>query len=471
MNADDDGLTLEDLAHCFDGAVPAVIATVSGDGVPNVTFLSRVRVVDSMRVALSNQFFSKTSANIVERPRASVLVLDGRSYEQYRLTLVFERTERRGPVFERLREDIDVMAALAGLHDVFRLRTADIFRVVDIEHMKSGVHRRGESVKVLEPGRRDGLDTTRVSELSVRLSRCGDLDAVVRMALTGLTEVFGYEHAILMLADEDNRTLFTVGAVGYVEESVGSEVLMGEGVLGQVAARCVPLRVDGLGQATKYAATVRRSYEAAGGAAADQPGVPGLQNPASQLAVPAMALGSLVGVLAVEDEAPLAFTAADEAVLVVVASVIAAAVDAERSRERAAEIEAVATSASMPEPDGRISLIRVFEADGSVFVDDEYLVKGVAGRILLALVRAYVEEGRSDFTNRELRLDSSLGLPAVKDNLESRLLLLQRRLEERDAPARIVRTGRGRFRLEVRTRLGVATMEEEGANDNSGGNR
>lgn len=85
----------------------------------------------------------------------------------------------------------------------------------------------------------------------------------------------------------------------------------------------------------------------------------------------------------------------------------------------------------------------------SVFLDGDYLIKGVAGSILWTLLQDYSSRQRVEFSNRELRVDPRVRLPGVSDNLEARLVLLGRRLVERNAPLRIEKTGRGRFRLQV----------------------
>jgi hypothetical protein len=101
-----------------------------------------------------------------------------------------------------------------------------------------------------------------------------------------------------------------------------------------------------------------------------------------------------------------------------------------------------------PPVSGGVAL-RFHPLDQSVFLDNDYLIKGVAGAILWRLARQHAETGRTDFTTRELRLDGSLRLPAHAENLDARLILLRKRLEERNACLRIDKTGRGRFRLNV----------------------
>jgi len=65
----------------------------------------------------------------------------------------------------------------------------------------------------------------------------------------------------------------------------------------------------------------------------------------------------------------------------------------------------------------------------------------------------------ADEAAEELRLDKALELPGFRDNLDTRLVLLKRRLEERQSPIRIERTGRGRFRMDV---TGTLSLETQG---------
>jgi adenylate cyclase len=140
MSEDSGRLRVSDISQCFEGIIPAEIATASADGVPNVTHLSRVHMLDDERVVLSNQFFSKTMRNLAENPQACVVVIDPDNYDSYRMVLHYERTERRGPIFERLRRDVDAIAALTGMEGVFKLRSADVYRVVELELVRAKVH-------------------------------------------------------------------------------------------------------------------------------------------------------------------------------------------------------------------------------------------------------------------------------------------------------------------------------------------
>ncbi len=450
-------LTVGDLALCFEGAIPAVIATASAQGTPNITYLSRIRRVDDQRIALSNQFFSKTVRNLTENPRASVLLIDPTTYDEYRLTIVYERTDQRGPVFEKLREDVDTVAALEGMQDVFKLRAADIYRVQHVERVRARMQPADTDVRT------SGPRSVQLAELTARIGRSTDLDTLVNVTVDGLRELLGFEHSMLLLCDERGERLFTIASRGYEAEGVGSEIPVGEGTIGMAAARCTSMRLGNLRQMARYSKSVRKSFEDAEwvGPGREIP-VPGLVDVQSRLAAPAMAAGQLVGVLVVESPQLIAFDETDEALLAVVGSLVANAIELQHARDPADDDAAARAdlAAAPTHPSNPPTRVRYFPVDGSTFLDGDYLIKGVAGRILWLLLAHYDRDGRIEFTNREVRLDPTLELPEFRDNLESRLILLKRRLVERDAPIQIEKTGRGRFRLIVDTPL---VLEAAGA--------
>ncbi len=110
--------------------------------------------------------------------------------------------------------------------------------------------------------------------------------------------------------------------------------------------------------------------------------------------------------------------------------------------------ERPASARNDPDPGGRPPLQLVYyQADDTILCDSAYIVKGAPGRILWAMLTSHADSGRTQFTNRELRLDESLGLPAGNDNLEARLLVLRRRLASIDCGVTLRRVGRGRLEL------------------------
>ncbi|MDX6474225.1 MAG: adenylate cyclase, partial [Gaiellaceae bacterium] len=88
-------VALESILSCFRGVIPAAFATCGPDGVPNITYMSIIQYVDSERVALSRQFFNKTSRNLDANPASQALVVDPDTAHQYTLDLEFLHTETR----------------------------------------------------------------------------------------------------------------------------------------------------------------------------------------------------------------------------------------------------------------------------------------------------------------------------------------------------------------------------------------
>ena len=136
-------IPLREIAGCFEGMIPPVVSTCSADGVPNVVQLSQIHLVDDDHVALSNQFFGKTVANLVDNPYASVVVIEPSTFASYQLCLEHLRSETEGPAFERMHDQIEAIAALTGMSGVFSLRAVEVFRVVDCHRVPAAVFDEG----------------------------------------------------------------------------------------------------------------------------------------------------------------------------------------------------------------------------------------------------------------------------------------------------------------------------------------
>ena len=434
-------LTLDAIRNCLDGLIPASIATCTPEGEPNIAYLSQVHYVDPQHVALSFQFFNKTRANVLVNPHATVQVIDPDTAAHYLLSLRYLRTETAGAIFENMKAKLAGIASHTGMSKVFRLLGADIYEVLQIEAVPC-------PVLALETPPRSILSALKQSLQS--LTRQSDLSTLLDQTLLCLSQHFDIQHALLLMLDETGQRLYTVASQGYSVTGVGSEIALGQGVIGIAAQERTPIRIIHMAQDSVYSRAVQLSMQKSNPCWNLETKIPfpGLAEPSSQLAVPIVFDDRLLGVLYVESEQELRFTYEDEDALLILAQQLAAYLHITLQKKRLIEpattsIPLAAHANEQPVP------IRYYPADSSVFIDNEYLIKGVAGAILWKLLRDFDASKRTNFSNRELRMDPSIRLPDLSDNLESRLILLQRRLAERCSFLRIEKSGRGRFCLSV----------------------
>jgi adenylate cyclase len=425
--------TLGAIRACLEGVIPAVVATCSAEGVPNATYVSQMQYVDARHVALSFQFFNKTRENILANPQATALVIDPVVGDSYRLELLYLRTETEGALFQNMKAKLAGIASHTGMTGVFRLLGADVYRVLSVQRVP------GPALPRPAP-QRNLLNALRGA--SIKVTESCDLASLLDHALAVLALEFDISHALLLVADELGKRLYTVASRGYPATGVGSEIAFGEGVIGVAAQYRTPIRINHM--------TLEYVY---GRAAQAEPAeteipFPGLAEPHSQLAVPILAAGRLLGVLCVESPQDLRFSYDDEDALVVLCSQLGLAMHALQQGSEAAP-DVAPPAAGGRSPRAPALEVRRYRANDSVFVGGDYLIKGVAGAILWKLLRQQADTGRCDFSNRELRVAPDLRLPEVADNLEARLILLQRRLAERCPQIAIEKTGRGQFRLRL----------------------
>ncbi|MFP5392180.1 MAG: GAF domain-containing protein [Gammaproteobacteria bacterium] len=428
-------IPLESIRAALEGAMPGTLATASADGMPNLAQVAHVQYVDSQHIALPCQFFNQTRRNLQAHPQATLALTDPFTGALYRLGLEYVRSDADGALFGQMRARFAALASHTGLSGMFTLQCADVFRVLAISQAPG-------ATLPAPPARRNMLAALRRATERIRLD--AGLDALLEDTLAALESEFGIRHAMALLFDEARGSLACAAVRGY---GAGGppEIALGAGVIGVAAQERTPIRIGHMNSEYGYHRAIRASTVECGFGVAlgDEIALPGLPEPRSQMALPMLGDERLIGVLYVESTLELRFTCDDEDALAVLAAQLGQDIeDMQASGQVTVEAAAPPVAAS-----GDALVVKHFAYNDSVFLGEDYLIKGVAGSIFATLVADCIQTGRTEFSNRELRLDPRVRLPGLSDNLEARLLLLSRRLDERSAPVRIEKTGRGRFKL------------------------
>ena len=432
-------ISLSAIRDAFDGISPSAIATVDSAGEVNVSYLSDVHYIDETHIALSFQFFNKTHRNIHENPIAQLVLLHPHTSEKFRITVQYLRTETSGQLFERMRAKLAGIASHHGMAQVFRLLGADVYRVLSVERTPG---------KALSPPPQPSL-MPKVRRVFEALAGHTTSDSLVSALLPALAANFDIHHSMMLAIDWDSKRLYTLDSYGYPTSGVGSEVALGDGVIGVAAEIAAPVRINHMLQENAYSRAVRREILKEGATLEPEIALPGLVNPQSQMAVPTQIGQQIKGVLFVESPKNYAFNHDLEDAVWMVAQHFGALLG-QFPDANCQEFDAEPMGPARQQPlEGPALRVRYFPGTATVFLNDEYLIKGVAGAILWKLLREFRTHGRTQFSSRELRLDPSIGLPQVSDNLATRLILLKRRLEERDHGIRLLQGGRGQMQLEV----------------------
>jgi adenylate cyclase len=408
-----DVVGLESIRDCLRAGLPSPMATCSPDGTPHISYISQVQYLDSERVATSRQSFNRALVHLDASPLSQALIVRPATGEQFRLDLRYLHTATEGEEFEAMRANLDAIASHTGMGPGFRLRGLDVHRVLRCTRVRRGSRepQRGTISDPLVP----------LEQFARRLEQRTSYEELAQEVTDALDDLFGFRYAVLVTA---------------------GDIESGAGLIGTAASRRRVIVTANLARARAMAAAVNGVAGTAGSSELALPGLPGARSAA---AVPLVVGKDVLGVLYLESAEPSAFGGPTEGLLRIIGAHAAAALAA-RSAPAAEGPRRVAVTAAAPSSEPTIELV-YYQADDTVLCDSTYIVKGAPGRILWSMLKAHADSGRTEFSNRELRLDESLGLPPGNDNLEARLLVLRRRLAAIDCGVTLERVGRGRLEL------------------------
>lgn len=147
-----------------------------------------------------------------------------------------------------------------------------------------------------------------LAELSQEINASLNLDEVLASAATLVKRLIAYEIFAVLLPEEGTNQLYFRFAIGHRPEVVEHwRIPMGEGIIGAVAATGQPIRVGNVSEDSRY--------------------LNALDSVSSELAVPLIVRGRVIGVLDIESSQPNYFTRDQQNILMLVAARIGTAIE------------------------------------------------------------------------------------------------------------------------------------------------
>jgi hypothetical protein len=125
----------EEMQAAMQGMIPSVIATCDAEGMPNTTVISQAYYVDENHVAISHQFFNKTIRNIRAVPKACLVIMHPEDGNQWKLHIEYSHSEEEGDLFDRMAMQLEAIASMVGMEDIFVLKAAEVFRVTSVQFL------------------------------------------------------------------------------------------------------------------------------------------------------------------------------------------------------------------------------------------------------------------------------------------------------------------------------------------------
>ena len=71
--------------------------------------------------------------NIRENPKAFVKIVHPETGEEWSMDVEYDYSETESPLFEAMDMQLEAIASLQGMEDIFTLHAADIYRIVTLK--------------------------------------------------------------------------------------------------------------------------------------------------------------------------------------------------------------------------------------------------------------------------------------------------------------------------------------------------